>query len=116
MRLRSWLGVMVMSAVLAVNAPAWAQSYPDRPVRMLIAFPAGGTIDTLGRILAQKLTEAWGQNVVIENRAGAGGNIGAAAAAAAAPAGFKLQFEAQPLPAHVTIAPYQTPDPVKDFH
>ena len=79
MRMRSWLGVMLMAAALAVNAPAWAQSYPDRPVRLLIAFPGGGTIDTLGRILAQKLTEAWGQNVVIENRPGAGGNIGAAA-------------------------------------
>ena len=71
MRLRSWLGVMLMAAVVAVNAAAWAQNYPDRPVRILIAFPGGGTIDTLGRILAQKLTEAWGQNVVIENRPGA---------------------------------------------
>jgi tripartite-type tricarboxylate transporter receptor subunit TctC len=85
MRLRFWLGVMVTAAVLA---GAWAQSYPDRPVRMLIAFPGGGTIDTLGRILAQKLTEAWGQNVVIENRPGAGGNIGAAAAAKSTPDGY----------------------------
>jgi tripartite-type tricarboxylate transporter receptor subunit TctC len=52
MRLRSWVGVIVVSAVLAVTAGAWAQTYPDRPVRMLIAFPGGGTIDTLGRILA----------------------------------------------------------------
>ena len=92
MRLRSWLGVMLMAAVVAVNAAAWAQNYPDRPVRILIAFPGGGTIDTLGRILAQKLTEAWGQNVVIENRPGAGGNIGAAAAAKSAPDGLYAAF------------------------
>jgi tripartite-type tricarboxylate transporter receptor subunit TctC len=100
---------------LALSADASAQTYPDRPVKVLIAFPAGGTIDTLGRILAQKLTEAWGQNVVIENRPGAGGNIGAAAAAQAAPDGYTLHFGAQTLAVNVTIAPYQNLDPVKDF-
>ena len=57
-------------ALVLLMPMAGAQAWPDRPVRMLIAFPAGGTIDTLGRILAQKLTETWGQNVVIENRPG----------------------------------------------
>jgi tripartite-type tricarboxylate transporter receptor subunit TctC len=62
MRLRCWTGVMVVvAAALALSFLAQAQSYPDRPVRMVIAFPAGGTIDTLGRILAQKLTETWGR-------------------------------------------------------
>src|SRR5262249_45673070 len=102
-------------AIFGHAAGAIAESYPERPVRMIIAFPAGGTIDTLGRILAQKLSEAWGQNVVIENRAGAGGNIGAAAAAQAAPDGYTLHFGAQSLAVNVTIAPYQTLDPVKDF-
>ena len=71
------LGAMIAVALLAASAGVSAQGYPERPVRVLIAFPAGGTIDTLGRIIAQKLTEAWGQNVVIENRPGGGGNIGA---------------------------------------
>jgi tripartite-type tricarboxylate transporter receptor subunit TctC len=102
-------------AALALHTGALAQSYPDRAVRMLIAFPAGGTIDTLGRILAQKLTDMWGQTVVIENRPGAGGNIGAAAAAQAAPDGYTLHFGAQTLGVNVTIAPYQNLDPVKDF-
>ncbi|HEY1364957.1 MAG TPA: tripartite tricarboxylate transporter substrate-binding protein [Xanthobacteraceae bacterium] len=106
-------------AIAVVAALAWsaatAQTYPERPVRLLIAFPAGGTIDTLGRILAQKLGDAWGQNVVIENRAGAGGNIGAAAAAAAAPDGYTLHFGAQSLAVNLTLAPYQSLDPVKDF-
>jgi tripartite-type tricarboxylate transporter receptor subunit TctC len=66
-----------IAVALAASAGASAQSYPERPVRVLIAFPAGGTIDTLGRIIAQKLTETWGQNVVIENRPGGGGEVGA---------------------------------------
>jgi tripartite-type tricarboxylate transporter receptor subunit TctC len=107
--------VTVFAALVGWRPDASAQSYPDRPVRLLIAFPAGGTIDTLGRILAQKLTEAWGQNVVIENRPGAGGNIGAAAAAQAVPDGYTLHFGAQSLAVNVTIAPYQNLDPVKDF-
>jgi tripartite-type tricarboxylate transporter receptor subunit TctC len=107
--------VVTVFAALAGRPDASAQSYPDRPVKLLIAFPAGGTIDTLGRILAQKLTEAWGQNVVIENRPGAGGNIGAAAAAQAVPDGYTLHFGAQSLAVNVTIAPYQNLDPVKDF-
>ena len=115
MRMR-WLGVMmVVSAALALHGLARAQTYPDRPVRMVIAFPAGGTIDTLGRILAQKLTEAWGQNVVIENRPGGGGNIGAAAAAKAAPDGYTLHFGAQTLAVNVTLQPSKELDPVKDF-
>jgi len=84
-------------------------------VRVLIAFPAGGTIDTLGRIIAQKLTEAWGQNVVIENRPGAGGNIGAAAAAKSMPDGYTLHLGAQTLAVNVTLQPSTEFDPVKDF-
>jgi tripartite-type tricarboxylate transporter receptor subunit TctC len=115
MRMR-WLGVLtVVSVALVLPAVARAQTYPDRPVRMVIAFPAGGTIDTLGRILAQKLTEAWGQNVVIENRPGGGGNIGAAAAAKAAPDGYTLHFGAQTLAVNVTLQPSKEFDPVKDF-
>jgi tripartite-type tricarboxylate transporter receptor subunit TctC len=116
MRLRCWTGVMVVvAAALALSLSAQAQSYPDRPVRMVIAFPAGGTIDTLGRILSQKLTEAWGQNVVIENRPGGGGNIGAAAAAKAAPDGYTLHLGAQTLGVNVTLQPSKEFDPVKDF-
>jgi len=115
MRLRPLIGAMLVLAGMALQSGAAAQTYPDRPVKLLIAFPAGGTIDTLGRILAQKLSEAWGQNVVIENRAGAGGNIGAAAAAQAAPDGYTLHFGAQSLAVNVTIAPYQNFDPVRDF-
>jgi len=108
-------GAVIAVALLAASAGAVAQSYPERPVRMLIAFPAGGTIDTLGRIIAQKLTEAWGQNVVIENRPGAGGNIGAAAAAKSMPDGYTLHLGAQTLAVNVTLQPSTEFDPVKDF-
>jgi tripartite-type tricarboxylate transporter receptor subunit TctC len=113
-----FLGCALAVATLALpmtSGGVSAQTYPERPVRVVIAFPAGGSIDTLGRILAQKLSEAWGQNVVIENRPGAGGNIGAAAAAQAAPDGYSLHFGAQTLGVNVTIAPYQNFDPVRDF-
>src|SRR5947209_17229848 len=112
----SCAALLVAAAVmLAWHTHAGAQSYPDHPVRIVIAFPAGGTIDTLGRILAQKLTEAWGQNVVIENRPGAGGNIGAAAAAKAAPDGYTLHLGAQTLAVNVTLQPSTEFDPVKDL-
>ncbi len=115
--MRRWSRAIVLwlAAVLVTHDGAFAQSYPDHAVRLLIAFPAGGTIDTLGRILSQKLTEMWGQNVVVENRPGGGGNIGAAAAAKSAPDGYTLHFGAQSLGVNVTLQPSKEFDPVKDF-
>jgi tripartite-type tricarboxylate transporter receptor subunit TctC len=107
------IAATVITAVWAQQA--CAQSYPNKPVRLLIAFPAGGSIDTLGRILGAKLSEEWGQNVVIENRPGAGGNLGAAAAAQAAPDGYTLHLGAQTLAVNVTIAPHQGFDPIRDL-
>ena len=104
----------VAAAVLAAN-PAPAQSYPDRSVRIIIAFAAGGTIDTLGRIVAQKLGDAWGQSVFVENRPGAGGNIGAQAAAQSAPDGTTLHLGGQTLAVNVTLAPLKGFDPVRDL-
>lgn len=111
---RGLASAFVIAALVAAQ-PASAQSYPTKSVRIVIAFPAGGSIDTLGRILAAKLSEAWGQNVVVENRPGAGGNLGAAAAAQAAPDGYTLHLGAQTLAVNVTIAPHQGFDPVRDL-
>jgi tripartite-type tricarboxylate transporter receptor subunit TctC len=99
----------------AAGTAAHAQTYPAHPVRVVIAFPPGGSIDTLGRILGQKLSEAWGHNVLIENRPGAGGSIGAAAVAAATPDGYVLHFGGQNLAVNLAIAPYHNFDPVRDF-
>lgn len=79
----------------AVALPALAQTdptagYPNKPVRFIVNFPAGGTVDVLTRTVAQKLSEKYGQPFVIDNRAGAGGNIGAHAVATAAPDGYTL--------------------------
>ncbi len=104
----------IWAAFTGTHQTASAQTYPDRSVRIIIAFPAGGTIDTLGRIVAQKLSEAWGQSVFVENRPGASGNIGAAAAAAL-PDGYTLHLGGQVLAVNVTLAPMKGLDPVKDF-
>jgi len=74
------------------SAAAAAQSWPQKPVRFIVPFPPGGATDISARILAEKLTEIWGQQVIIDNRGGAGGGVGAAEAARAAPDGYTLFF------------------------
>jgi tripartite-type tricarboxylate transporter receptor subunit TctC len=81
------LGTLV--AALALNANAQAP-YPNHPVRIVVPFPAGGTTDILARAVAQKLTETLGQSFVVENRAGAGGNIGADLVAKSPPDGYTM--------------------------
>jgi tripartite-type tricarboxylate transporter receptor subunit TctC len=101
---------------LAGSAPAAAQVYPSKPVRMVLPYPPGGGSDTIGRPLAQKLSESLGQQVVVENRGGANGNIGMEHAARAAPDGYTIVFA---LTAQLAINPGlygKVPyDPVKDF-
>src|SRR5215204_7344366 len=70
--------VYVATVMLAV--PSLAQTYPNKPIRMIVTFAPGGPTDVIGRIIAQKVSESWGQQVVVENVAGAGGNIGLATA------------------------------------
>jgi tripartite-type tricarboxylate transporter receptor subunit TctC len=77
-------------AFLALPLAAAAQNYPSKPVRMIIPWAPGGTTDILGRVLAQKMGEKWGQAVVIDNRAGAAGNIGTEAAARSPADGYTL--------------------------
>ena len=77
-------------AFTAVPGSASAQSYPNKPIRMVVPYPPGGATDVIGRVLAQRLSTALGQQVVIENKGGAGGNIGAEAAAKSPPDGYTL--------------------------
>ena len=85
------LPTSVLCGVLAAVAPAvWAQAYPGKPVRMIAASSPGSAVDIVARIVAQKLSEQMGQQVIIDNRAGAGGNLGAELAAKAVPDGYTL--------------------------
>jgi tripartite-type tricarboxylate transporter receptor subunit TctC len=81
---------VALAAALAMSSGAPAQDYPSRPVKIIVPFPAGGTADVMPRIFSEWLTKKWGQPVVIENRTGAAGNIGAEAVAKADPDGYTL--------------------------
>jgi tripartite-type tricarboxylate transporter receptor subunit TctC len=87
MKFEKYLGVLVG---LAIASGAWAQNFPNKPVRVIVPFSAGGATDIVTRVVAQKLTDIWGQTIVVDNRAGAGGNIGADLAAKAPADGYTL--------------------------
>src|SRR3984885_10625603 len=92
---RAILAGLAAAAVVAAFAvpvlqPAVADDYPVRPITLIVPYPAGGGVDTMGRIVGQKLTEALGQQVIVENRGGAGGMIGTRDAAKAAPDGYTI--------------------------
>jgi tripartite-type tricarboxylate transporter receptor subunit TctC len=111
------LAAVVVPLLLVVAAPAaQAQAYPQKPVRLVIPFPPGGPLDSVGRAIAQKLTEAWGQTVVVDNRPGAGGNIGADLVAKSAPDGYTVVMGA--LSTHAvnpSLYPKMPYDAVRDF-
>src|SRR5580700_11475680 len=81
-----------LSHLAICTTPSSAAGYPDRPVRWLIGFPPGGPVDVVARIMSQALSEHFGQQFVVENRAGSGGNIAAAAAVSSPPDGYTLLF------------------------
>ena len=85
-------GLACLASLACALAPSSAAGYPDRPVRWLIGFPAGGPVDTVARIMSQALSEHFGQQFVVENRAGSGGNISTEAGINAAPDGYTLMF------------------------
>jgi len=109
------LAALILAACAA--GPAHAQTvYPERVIKMIVPSPAGGQTDVMARLMAQKMQQALGQSVIIENRAGAGGLIGTAATAQAAPDGYTLTTSST---AYHVIAPVVNPnpgfDPLKDF-
>ena len=107
---------LCIAASIALFAPASAQVYPSRPITLIVPFPAGGGVDALARIAAERLTVALGQQIIIDNRGGAAGVIGTRAAAKAAPDGYTLVMSTS---GTTSINPslYVNPgyDPLKDF-
>jgi len=105
----------VAAALILGNHLAWAQTWPVKPVKIVVPYPAGGGTDIMARFLAQKFSDMWGQPVVVENKGGAGGNIGADQVARSAPDGYTLVM----MPSNLSINPSlfdKTPwDPLKDF-
>ena len=97
------------------SSDALAQGYPNRPVKMLVGFPPGGSTDLAARLLANKLTQSLGQTFVVENRAGASGNIASEAVARAAPDGYTLMMAATSFAAAPAFFDKLSWDPVKDF-
>src|SRR6478609_9126262 len=88
------LSLICLVSLAGATAPASAAGYPDRPVRWLIGFAAGGPVDIVARIMAQWLSDHFGQQFIVENRTGSGGNIAAAAAINAPADGYTLLFVA----------------------
>ncbi len=103
-------------AGMAIAGAVHAQAWPTKPVKFIVPFPPGGATDISARLLAQKLQEIWGQTVVIENRGGAGGGVGAAEAARATPDGYTLFFPSgSVVTANQHIYAKMTYNPEKDF-
>jgi tripartite-type tricarboxylate transporter receptor subunit TctC len=98
-----------------IGRAAQAQEWPGRPVRLIVPYPAGGGADTIARLVGGRLAEKWGQQVVIENRGGAGGNIASDAAAKSAPDGYTLYLAGEFQSTNPFIYPKLTYDPVADF-
>jgi tripartite-type tricarboxylate transporter receptor subunit TctC len=113
---RAGWAVALLAAIPAAALAADAANFPDRPAKLVIPFPPGGPLDTIGRAIAQKLGEAWGQSVVVENKPGAGGNIGADYVAKSAPDGYTVVMGA--LSTHAvnpSLYPSMPYDAIKDF-
>jgi tripartite-type tricarboxylate transporter receptor subunit TctC len=102
---KNTFGGVLLAATLAFALPAQAQDYPSKSIKFLIPSPPGGGTDTLARIVAEKLREKWGQAILVENRAGAGGNIAGDATAKAPPDGYTLML-AHPAPLVINKALY----------
>ena len=112
---RAFLGALFFS-IAAVNGFAFAQAYPNKPIKYVVPYPPGGPLDTVARLLGQKISERIGQPIIIDNKPGAGGNIGADSVAKSPPDGYTILMGAVAThainPTLYSKIPY---DPIKDF-
>jgi tripartite-type tricarboxylate transporter receptor subunit TctC len=113
---RRFTRMATASALLpAIGGLAFAQPWPNRVVRLIVPFTPGGGIDAIGRIVGGRLSEIWGQQVVVENKPGAGANIGIEAAARSTPDGYTMLITAGGLAVNQFLFPSISYDPVADF-
>lgn len=110
------LGLLVLGGLVGPLAFAQAiGNYPSKPITLVVTYPPGGGADAMARLLAPKMSEALGQNVVVDNKPGAGGQIGAAAVAKAAPDGYTLMLDASSFAVNPSLYPKLPYDPMKAF-
>ena len=108
-------GWMAAVIALACVQTAWAQDYPNKPIRWIVPFPPGGSVDILARLVSAKLTEGFGQQVVVDNRSGASGNIGTELVARAAPDGYTVGSNTVPFVANTFLYSRVPYDVLNDF-
>jgi tripartite-type tricarboxylate transporter receptor subunit TctC len=108
-------GAFLVAALVLTSPAARAQTYPSRQITLIIPFAVGGSNDMVGRAIGKKLTEAWGQPVIVENRPGAGGMIGTGAVAAAPPDGYTLLLVSSTFTINPAIRKTMPFDTIKDF-
>ncbi len=108
-------GAFLAAALALTSPPARAQTYPSRQITLIVPFAAGGSNDVVGRAIGKKLSEAWGQPVVVEDRPGAGGMIGTSAVAAAAADGYTLLLVSSTFTINPAIKKNMPFDTIKDF-
>jgi tripartite-type tricarboxylate transporter receptor subunit TctC len=110
------LGLGILATMAGLSARAWAQAYPDKPIRIVVPYPPGSGTDIVARILAQKISENWGQQVIVDNKPGAGAIVGVEAVARSTPDGYTIGIgDTGPLainPALYSKLPY---NPLTDF-
>jgi tripartite-type tricarboxylate transporter receptor subunit TctC len=109
------VGALLAAALVVASSAGHAQTYPSRPITLVVPFAVGGSNDIVGRAIGKKLSEAWGQPVVVDNRGGAGGVIGTSAVAAAAPDGYTLLLVSPTFTINPAVKKNLPFDPIRDF-
>ena len=113
--MRTGIPRAIVALLCTMSVAAMAQQFPSKPIRMVVPFPPGGSVDTVARLIAPKMSETLGQSVVLDNRAGASSNIGMEAVARAAPDGYTLLINTVPIVANPALFPNITFNPQRDF-